>query len=123
MTRGKFFIMVNNHGEKSLRETQGYIKQVGSHWFGIHREENRKRKRWLWVVTELTTGLKVSESEYNTIREAEDTITEELVIMCENYFNGQYKELFKKDKEMVKEAYTNEAHAAMYWKLYEEEWS
>lgn len=121
MKKQKFFILVNNNGEKSPKEVIGYIKQIDSHFFGIHREENKKRKRWLWVVTELTTGLKVSMSEYNTIKEAEATIDEDLITMCENYFNGQYKELFKKDKDFMREAYSDEAHADMYWKLYGED--
>lgn len=120
MKKQKFLIMWNDHGEKSIREQIGYIIQYDSMWFGIHRYENRERKRWLWVVTELTTGLKISQTEYNTIKEAEDSINEEIVAMCKNYFNGQFKKLFEKDKEMVQKAYLEreEEYASLYWKLY-----
>jgi hypothetical protein len=125
MAKDKFLIMVNHNGEKTVGEVFGYIRQKDDLWFGIHREDTkRQRRRWLWVVTELSTGLKVSREEYNTIKEAEDSITEEIVTMCKDYFNGKFKELFAKDKQMVKKAYEDrgEEYAKLYWKIYPEEW-
>ena len=125
MAKDKFLIMINHDGEKTVSEVYSYIRQKDDMWFGIHREDTkRQRRRWLWVVTELSTGLKVSREEYNTIKEAEDSITEEIVTMCKDYFNGKFKELFAKDKKMVKKAYEDrgEEYAKLYWKIYQEEW-
>lgn len=119
MKSAEYLIMQSDgNGGKKLVAVKGFIKEFGGYWFGLHREFPKQ-----WSLTELTTGLKCSTQVFTSKDKGEAAITEEIVQLCERYFNGQFKDLFKKDKEMVQKAYLDaeEKYAEMYWRLYGEE--
>lgn len=115
MKKGKFLIQIykKTPDRKEYIKIEGYIKQEGNFWFGVHKWEGNES----YTITELSTGQKVQNGK--TIKECEAKLPNCAEIV-KDFSTGRFKELYKKAQKECEEAYmkVDDAElAAMFWKI------
>lgn len=79
MKKGAFFIQIHKQEGNTFTRVEGYIKQEGAFWFGVHKTGKT------YAITHLGTGLKVRDR-LSTIKECEEALPN-CASVCQNMFD------------------------------------
>jgi len=111
------FIMVSDHGIAKVKKIQAHVVPVKPFHFAVHRSENPNYDGY--VISEMRTGLQISNEHYKTLKEAGDTLTDEFVERCKRILKRNAED-FKPYKKMIKEAYEDDS-ASLRWTFFTKE--
>lgn len=116
MVRGKFLIQVFRNNEVQFILTTGYTAQSGSgRYYGIHRYS----KQHSWVITELTTGLRVRDG-FRSLSEANAALpgVGELAESWIQKFPEKYEDSYRKCRQAYCD-YPNQPEIInLFWRIY-----